>query len=348
MKQKSVKKSAFHWMGSRHSVNEGTGKEFYRKGNSLKRFQLLQNQALAIDACQQLLDKKQKTLCSAHVITQKTLFAVNLLLLIVSSQTCKKSMTRNYIIGCTHFTMSIVIMSMKNSQCALSFAKSYNISHSFADSQHNHSRHPWTISPWISTEFCWKITAIFVSEGRKWGVRSVVVEFGVFGAPRFSVQRSQNPLKIGIWGPLDWKSGRPKNAKSYHDGSDPPFAALWLSETDQKTCFLKSQIRLRQNMVQMAQELTPVLEKKDEKIEQFKEETRQSHNNNLRACSASRWKTLPCTLSEYSYGGYRAPQTSAQSPTTQPYSMPPTQRQLVFGNVVYVSGAFHFSNLSLG
>ena len=35
------------------------------------------------------------------------------------------------------------------------------------------------------------------------GVRSVVVEFGVFGAPRFSVQRSQNPLKIGIWGPLD-------------------------------------------------------------------------------------------------------------------------------------------------
>ena len=42
-----------------------------------------------------------------------------------------------------------------------------------------------------------------VSEGRKSGVRSVVVEFGVFGAPRFSVQRSQNPLKIGIWGPLD-------------------------------------------------------------------------------------------------------------------------------------------------
>ena len=67
------------------------------------------------------------------------------------------------------------------------------------------------------------------SEGRKWGVRSVVVEFGVFGAPWFSVQRSQNPLKIGIWGPLDGKSGRPKNAKLKfnHDGSDPPFAALW-------------------------------------------------------------------------------------------------------------------------
>ena len=28
----------FHWMGYRHSVNEGIGKEFYRKGNSVKRF----------------------------------------------------------------------------------------------------------------------------------------------------------------------------------------------------------------------------------------------------------------------------------------------------------------------
>ena len=33
--------------------------------------------------------------------------------------------------------------------------------------------------------------APFWSEGRKWGVRSVVVEFGVFGAPRFSIQRPQ-------------------------------------------------------------------------------------------------------------------------------------------------------------
>ena len=47
-----------------------------------------------------------------------------------------------------------------------------------------------------------------------------------FGAPQFSVQRPQNPLKIGIWGPLDGKSGRPTNAKFNHDGSDPPFAAL--------------------------------------------------------------------------------------------------------------------------
>ena len=43
-----------------------------------------------------------------------------------------------------------------------------------------------------------------------------------FGAPRLSVQRPQNPLKIGIWGPLGWKSGRPRSAKSYHDGSSPP------------------------------------------------------------------------------------------------------------------------------
>ena len=48
-----------------------------------------------------------------------------------------------------------------------------------------------------------------------------------FWGARFSVQRSQNPLKIDISGPLDWKLGRPKNAKFNHDGSDPPFAALW-------------------------------------------------------------------------------------------------------------------------
>ena len=38
-KQNWVKKVPFPWMGSRHSVNGGIGKEFYRKGNSLKRFQ---------------------------------------------------------------------------------------------------------------------------------------------------------------------------------------------------------------------------------------------------------------------------------------------------------------------
>ena len=38
-----------------------------------------------------------------------------------------------------------------------------------------------------------------LSEGREWGVGSVVVGFGVFGAPRFSAQRSQNPLKSVFW-----------------------------------------------------------------------------------------------------------------------------------------------------
>ena len=64
------------------------------------------------------------------------------------------------------------------------------------------------------------------SEGRKWGVRSVVVEIGVFGAPRFSVQRSPNTYFERVLGLLDGKSGRPKNANFNHDGSDPPFAAL--------------------------------------------------------------------------------------------------------------------------
>ena len=61
----------------------------------------------------------------------------------------------------------------------------------------------------LCQNLCWLRHRRLFSEGRKWGVRSVVVGFGVFGAPRFSVQRSQNPLKIGIWGPLDGKSGRP-------------------------------------------------------------------------------------------------------------------------------------------
>ena len=72
------------------------------------------------------------------------------------------------------------------------------------------------------------------SEGREWGVGSVVVEFGVFGAPRFSVQSSPKPFKTSILGALEWKSGRPKNAKLNHDGSNPPFAALWRKESRNK------------------------------------------------------------------------------------------------------------------
>ena len=43
-----------------------------------------------------------------------------------------------------------------------------------------------------------------------------------WGTPIFR-SRSQNPLKQA----LDWESGRPKNSKSNHDGSNPPFSAPW-------------------------------------------------------------------------------------------------------------------------
>ena len=46
-------------------------------------------------------------------------------------------------------------------------------------------------------EFFDKLKAGLRSEGQEWGVGSVVVEFGVFGATRFCVQRSQiQPRRI--------------------------------------------------------------------------------------------------------------------------------------------------------
>ena len=42
-----------------------------------------------------------------------------------------------------------------------------------------------------------------------------------WGAPIFRPEVPK-PFKIGIWGPLDRKLGRPKKAKFNHDGSDPP------------------------------------------------------------------------------------------------------------------------------
>ena len=44
---------------------------------------------------------------------------------------------------------------------------------------------------------------VHISEGRGWGVGSVVIGFRIFGAPRFTVQRSQKPFKKVILGPLD-------------------------------------------------------------------------------------------------------------------------------------------------
>ena len=52
------------------------------------------------------------------------------------------------------------------------------------------------------------------SEGQKWGVGSVVVEFGVFGAPRFSVQRSQNACFKGFGDHWTENRGAPKTPNS--------------------------------------------------------------------------------------------------------------------------------------
>ena len=41
------------------------------------------------------------------------------------------------------------------------------------------------------------------------------------GAPIFRPEVPK-PYRISILGPLDWNPGRPKNAKSNHDGSNPP------------------------------------------------------------------------------------------------------------------------------
>ena len=51
---------------------------------------------------------------------------------------------------------------------------------------------------------------VWTSEGREWGVGSVVVEFGVFGAPRFSVQRSQNTRFKGFGDLWTENRGAPK------------------------------------------------------------------------------------------------------------------------------------------
>ena len=47
-----------------------------------------------------------------------------------------------------------------------------------------------------------------------------------WGAPIFSPEVPKYLFLKGLGGFLDRKSGRPKNAKFNHDGSDPPFAAL--------------------------------------------------------------------------------------------------------------------------
>ena len=52
------------------------------------------------------------------------------------------------------------------------------------------------------------------SHGQEWGVGSVVVEFRVFGAPRFSVQRSPNCILEGCGACKTENRGAPKNTKN--------------------------------------------------------------------------------------------------------------------------------------
>ena len=51
------------------------------------------------------------------------------------------------------------------------------------------------------------------SEGREWGVGSVVVDFRVFGAPRFAVQKPPNTCFKGFWGFWTENRGAPKKRK---------------------------------------------------------------------------------------------------------------------------------------
>ena len=53
-----------------------------------------------------------------------------------------------------------------------------------------------------------------------------MVDLAFLGRPDFLVQRSPKPSKISILGTVDWKSGRPPN----HDGSNPPYSALWVEK----------------------------------------------------------------------------------------------------------------------
>ena len=70
---------------------------------------------------------------------------------------------------------------------------------------------------------------VYLLRGPRMGVGSVVVGFGVFGVPRFSVQRSQNAYFKGFWDLCTKNRGAPKNAKDNHDASSPPFSAHWPS-----------------------------------------------------------------------------------------------------------------------
>ena len=68
------------------------------------------------------------------------------------------------------------------------------------------------------------------SEGRKWGVRSVVVGFGVFGVPRFSVQRPQIPIFKEFWDLWTENRGAPKTPNSTTTDLTPHLRPSGLSQ----------------------------------------------------------------------------------------------------------------------
>ena len=57
-----------------------------------------------------------------------------------------------------------------------------------------------------------------------------------WGAPIFSPEVPKYLVLKGFWGPLDGKSGRSKNAKFNHDGSEPPICGPLIHEKPHEIC----------------------------------------------------------------------------------------------------------------
>ena len=77
------------------------------------------------------------------------------------------------------------------------------------------------------------------SEGREWGVGSVVVEFGVFGARRFSIRRSPN-LENKCFGPSGLKIGAPQKRQIQPRRIQPPILGPLISDTPKMAGVLDS------------------------------------------------------------------------------------------------------------
>ena len=80
------------------------------------------------------------------------------------------------------------------------------------------------------------------SEGREWGVRSVVVDFGVFGVPRFSVQRPPNPLN-NYFGTSRLKIGAPQKRENQPRGIQPPHSRPSEERVDLCACSFARHLR---------------------------------------------------------------------------------------------------------